>query len=174
MNYKSNNMKNVVAYLASPFGFTDAGQEFMKQKFSPMLKNLGLVILNPWDSLESTSTEIKKILTIENYDERISHFKSFNMKIAKGNEEMINKSDIVIAVLDGTDVDSGVSAEIGFAYANGKKIIGYRGDFRVTGDNVGAAVNLQVEYFISQSGGTLVTSLEDLENIVKKIQNDYN
>jgi len=163
-------MQNIIAYLASPLGFTDAGQEFMKQKLSPMLKNRGLTILNPWDSLEFMSTEIKKILTISNYDERVLSLKSFNNKIAKGNEEMIHKSDIMIAVLDGTDVDSGVAAEIGFAYANGKKIIGYRGDFRVTGDNIGATVNLQVEYFISQSGGTIATNLEDLGNIVEKIQ----
>jgi len=164
------NMQGVTAYLASPLGFTDAGQEFMKQKLSPMLKNLGLTILNPWDSLEFTSIEIKKISTISNYDERISELKLFNHKIAKENEEMINKSDIMIAVLDGTDVDSGVAAEIGMAYAKGKKIIGYRGDFRITGDNVGATVNLQVEYFISQSGGTITTNLEDLRKVVEKTQ----
>ena len=163
-------MPSIIAYLASPLGFTDAGQEFMKRKLSPMLKNLGLTILNPWDSLDFTSLEIKKILTITNYEERILRLKSLNNEIAKGNEEMINKSDIMIAVLDGTDVDSGVAAEIGFAYANGKKIIGYRGDFRVTGDNVGAIVNLQVEYFISQSGGTIATNLEDLGNVIEKIQ----
>ena len=116
------NMKEIVAYLASPLGFTDAGQEFMKQKLSPMLKNLGLTILNPWDSLEFTSIQMKKILTITNYDERVSHLKSLNNEIAKENEEMINKSDIIIAVLDGTDVDSGVAAEIGYAFANGKKM----------------------------------------------------
>ena len=163
-------MQNIIAYLASPLGFTHAGQEFMNQKLSPMLKNQGLTILNPWDSLELALVEIKKILTIANYDERVSSLKVFNNKIAKENEEMINKSDIMIAVLDGTDVDSGVAAEIGFAYANGKKIIGYRGDFRVTGDNVGAIVNLQVEYFISQSGGKIATNLEDLENMVGKLQ----
>ena len=163
-------MNSIIAYLASPFGFTDAGQEFMKQNLSPLLKNHGLTVLNPWDSLEYSSIEMKKIQTITNYDERILRLKLFNNKIAKENERMINKADIMIAVLDGTDVDSGVAAEIGFAYAKGKKIIGYRGDFRVTGDNIGAIVNLQVEYFISQSGGTISTSLEDLKNTVEKIQ----
>jgi len=37
---------------------------------------------------------------------------------------------------------------IGFAFAKGKPIIGYRGDLRLSGDNDGAIVNLQVEYFI--------------------------
>ena len=34
----------------------------------------------------------------------------------------------VVAVLDGADVDSGTAAEIGYAFARGKLIVGYRGD----------------------------------------------
>jgi len=34
---------------------------------------------------------------------------------------MIKASQIVVAVLDGPDVDSGVTSEIGYAYALGKK-----------------------------------------------------
>ncbi len=47
------------------------------------------------------------------------------------------------------DVDSGMATEIGYAYAKGN---GYRGDFRIAGDNPGAIVNLQVEHFIRNSG----------------------
>ena len=160
-------MANITAYLASPLGFSEAGQLFMNQKLLPELKKLGLTILNPWDALDSTSAEFEKISKIENNQKLVSNLKSFNLKIAKSNEDMINKSNIVIAVLDGTDVDSGVSAEIGFAYAKGKKIIGYRGDFRITGDNVGATVNLQVEYFITNSKGSIVTNLDNLISIIK-------
>ena len=44
---------------------------------------------------------------------------------------------------------------------DGKPILGYRGDLRLAADNEGASVNLQVEYFIRQSGGDIVTSLAD-------------
>ena len=68
-----------------------------------------------------------------------------------------------LAVLDGVDVDSGTAAEIGYAFARGKLIVGYRGDFRLSADNEGSTVNLQVEYFIRESGGTIVERYEDLE-----------
>ena len=66
---------------------------------------------------------------------------------------------MVLAVLDGTDVDSGTAAEIGYAFAKGRPILGYRGDFRLSADNEGSTVNLQVEYFITASGGTIFTSV---------------
>jgi len=64
----------------------------------------------------------------------------------------------MVAVLDGPDVDSGTAAEIDYACARGKPIIGYRGDFRLSADNIGSTVNLQVEYFIAASGGRIVKS----------------
>ena len=65
-------------------------------------------------------------------------------------------------MLDGVDVDSGTAAEIGYGFAKGKKIVGYRGDLRLSSDNEGAIVNLQVEYFIRASGGTIINRLVDL------------
>ena len=65
-------------------------------------------------------------------------------------------------MLDGTDVDSGTAAEIGYAFAKGKRIVGYRGDFRLSADNEGSLVNLQVEYFIHASGGRIVSSIKQL------------
>ena len=73
-----------------------------------------------------------------------------------------HQSRFRVAVLDGTDVDSGTAAEIGYAFARGKLIVGYRGDFRLSADNEGSTVNLQVEYFIRASGGTIVERYEDL------------
>ena len=42
----------------------------------------------------------------------------------------INSSAVVIACLDGADVDSGTAFEVGYALANKIPIIGYRTDFR--------------------------------------------
>ena len=48
---------------------------------------------------------------------------------------------MVIAILDGPDVDAGTCVEIGYAYANNKPIIGIRTDFRASEDR---GVNLMV------------------------------
>jgi nucleoside 2-deoxyribosyltransferase len=69
----------------------------------------------------------------------------------------------MIAVLDGPDVDSGTAAEIGYAFARGKLVVGYRGDFRLSADNEGGIVNLQVEFFIRESGGDIVSVYTELE-----------
>ena len=42
--------------------------------------------------------------------------------------EGVDASDLVVAVLDGVDVDSGTAWEIGYAYAKGKPVIGLRTD----------------------------------------------
>lgn len=44
--------------------------------------------------------------------------------------ESIDKSDLVIAILDGPETDSGTCIEMGYAYAKNKPIIGVRTDFR--------------------------------------------
>ena len=48
--------------------------------------------------------------------------------------EMIEKCDLVVAILDGADADSGTSVEIGYAYATKKPVIGVRTDFRISED----------------------------------------
>ena len=81
-----------------------------------------------------------------------------NRETGAHNVQLIDDARAVVAVLDGSDVDSGTAAEIG--YAAGKQhpvpIIGLRFDTRPSGDNRGATVNLQVEYFIELSGGIIV------------------
>ncbi len=42
----------------------------------------------------------------------------------------LDECNVVVAVLDGNDVDSGVAFELGYAYAKGKRIIGIRTDHR--------------------------------------------
>jgi nucleoside 2-deoxyribosyltransferase len=80
--------------------------------------------------------------------------------VGRRNAELIEESDALFAILDGADVDSGTAAEVGYAAARGKPIVGVREDLRQTGDNPGVTVNLQVEYFIRSTGGSIETSLE--------------
>jgi nucleoside 2-deoxyribosyltransferase len=83
------------------------------------------------------------------------------MRVGARNREMIEECSAVFALLDGSDVDSGTAAEIGFAAALPRPVIGLRTDLRLAGDNAGTSVNLQVEYFIALSGGTIVRDLTD-------------
>jgi nucleoside 2-deoxyribosyltransferase len=62
----------------------------------------------------------------------------FNKNIAA-----IEKSDILIAVIDGVDIDSGTAWEIGYAYAREKPVFGLRTDFRTLG--IEGTVNLMIE-----------------------------
>jgi len=50
--------------------------------------------------------------------------------IYKGDISALNASDVVVAVLDGSEVDAGVAYETGYAKALGKPIIGLKTDYR--------------------------------------------
>ena len=98
--------------------------------------------------------------------EKRDAWQELNLVMGERNAQAIKDSDGMIAVLDGVDIDSGTAGEIGYAYGLGKIIAGYRGDFRLSADNEGSTVNLQVEYFIRSSGGEIVTSIEDFDKIL--------
>ena len=50
--------------------------------------------------------------------------------------------------------------------ALGRPVVGYRTDIRQAGE-AGAVVNLQVEYFIHASGGTVVTTADALVDLAR-------
>ena len=94
-------------------------------------------------------------------------WQKINKIIGQNNAKAIKNCNLILAVVDGTDVDSGTASEIGYGAALGKAVIGYRSDFRLSSDNEGSTVNLQVEYFIKLNGGIITTNLSDLKNILK-------
>jgi nucleoside 2-deoxyribosyltransferase len=102
--------------------------------------------------------------------ERREAWRALNREIGGNNRAAIDEAHAVVAVLDGVDVDSGTAAEIGYAFARGKLIVGYRGDFRLSADNEGSIVNLQVEYFIRQSGGAIVDRYDDLASALAPLR----
>lgn len=71
-------------------------------------------------------------------------------------------------MLDGPDVDSGTSAEIGFAAALGRPIVAFRTDLRTAGEEE-AVVNLQVEYFVTSSGGGVADSLDGAIEVLRAL-----
>ena len=44
--------------------------------------------------------------------------------------EAVRQADVVVALLDGADADSGVAFEVGYARALGKPVLGVRTDYR--------------------------------------------
>ncbi|WIG52659.1 MAG: nucleoside 2-deoxyribosyltransferase [Afipia sp.] len=144
-------------YLAGPLGFSEAGRLFHRHIVGK-LRGLGYDVLDPWDFDPS---QVSAVQVMPAGVERVAAWVRLNEEIGRRNQLLIDEADAIFAVLDGTDVDSGTAAEIGYAFARGKKIIGYRGDFRLAADNEGSTVNLQVEYFIRASGGSIPRSLEE-------------
>lgn len=58
------------------------------------------------------------------------------------NVSALSLAEAVVAVVDGSDVDSGTAWECGYAFAQGKTIYGLRTDFRILGE--GEPINLQI------------------------------
>ena len=145
-------------YLASPLGFAHSTSAFMDQAVAALRQHL--IVLNPWDD-QRFAEEFAALAEEESFSRRSTRLGEINRELGRANTENIDAAEAVFAVLDGVDVDSGTAAEIGYAFGTGKRVYGIRTDFRLAGDNHGAIVNLQVQYFIEASGGRVVTSLDD-------------
>lgn len=142
-------------YVASPLGFSVPTRLFYETELLPALAGAGLTALDPWQ-LPAGSEVLDQVDP---------------MVIGEKNARMIDKAQAVLAVLDGADVDSGTAAEIGYAAALGRPVVGYRTDLRQSGE-AGAVVNLQVEYFIRGTGGRITSSLDDAVALLVEICSD--
>jgi nucleoside 2-deoxyribosyltransferase len=134
-------------YVASPLGFTEAGREFVANRLLPALAGAGFTPIDPF-ALEPAA----------------------GATIGETNVRALDGADVVLAVLDGPDVDSGTAAEIGYAFARDKPIVGYRSDLRRAGEHDGVVVNLQVEHFIRASGGSVVDRLDDVPAALARVR----
>ena len=155
-------------YSAGPLGFSEAGRAFHETHIVAELQRLGHDVLDPWKLTDAA--KIAAVMSLPYGQERREQWSRLNMEIGRTNAEAIDACDVVLAVLDGVDVDSGTAAEIGYAYARGKRILGYRGDFRLSADNEGAIVNLQVEYFIRSSGGDIIHNISELADALLRLR----
>lgn len=147
-------------YLAGPLGFSEAGCDFKDRVLVPELNRLGFQVIDPFKLTDQK--KIEAVLGLPTAEARREGWQKLNMEIGQNNQIAIDGCDAVLAILDGSDVDSGTASEIGYAFARQKPILGYRGDFRLSSDNEGSVVNLQVEYFIRAGGGEIVSSLSKL------------
>lgn len=153
-------MHLIPAYIAGPDGFSEGGRFFYNEVYIPLIRGCGFIPLDPWQP--SDPDLFKKAQEIPPGLARTSAYEQANWLAGQRNCKAIKTARLIIANLNGSDVDSGTAAEIGFAAGYGVPIQGYRSDFRLASDNEGSIVNLQVEYFITLSGGTIARSLEEL------------
>jgi len=96
----------------------------------------------------------------ETGDDSETRNKEEQSRIFADNLTALKNSDILIAIIDGADADSGTSWEMGYASALGKKVIALRTDFRRSSSH--EKVNLMLE-----ESSTVVTSAEELLEAIK-------
>ena len=92
-------------------------------------------------------------------DSSASRDEDEHTRIYRENLRALEDADVIVAVIDGADADSGTAWEMGYAKALGKRIIALRTDFRRAG------INEKVNLMLEQSA-TVVNSLEELLRVL--------
>src|SRR5262245_45673377 len=91
-------------YLASPRGCSEAGRHFYTGVLVPAVRALGYDVLDPW-----SLTDARKILAVQRRPygrAKRTAWRKLNMEMGDTNRAAIDRAGLVLAVLDGTDVDS--------------------------------------------------------------------
>ena len=138
-------------YVASPLGFGEAGRLWYGDVFLPALA----AVVEPVDPWALTAPSEVAAAAARGREREMA------LEIGRRNAAAIDGCSLLVAHLDGQEVDSGTAVEVGYAAARGVRCFGLRSDLRQAGE-AGVAVNLQLEYFIVASGGAVATSLDDL------------
>jgi hypothetical protein len=144
-------------YVASPLGFTEPGRDYYVRVYLPALATV-VDPVDPW-SLAAPG-EVADALA----DGRE---RELALTIGRRNADAIRSCSVLVAHLDGQELDSGTAAEVGYGAALGLACFGLRSDLRQTGE-AGVAVNLQVEAFILDSGGEIVATLQELLEALRR------
>ena len=92
-------------------------------------------------------------------DDSHTRNKDEQVRIFSENLKALENADLIVAIIDGADADSGTAWEMGYAYARGKPVIALRTDFRRVGDY--EKVNLMLE----ESSAVVTSTVELLEAI---------
>lgn len=152
-------------YVASAIGFSELGMLVYGRLLS-IVRRTGYEVIDPWKL--TPANLIARVAKLPYGPKKRKAWHKLNKIIGQNNANGIERADGILAILDGPDVDSGTASEIGYAAALGKSILGYRGDFRLSADNEGSTVNLQVEYFIRQKG-TIISKLAQLPSVLRTV-----
>lgn len=115
-------------YLAGPL-FSEAEQQWLKQ-FQLELQCAGYDVLWPYEIFDQ--------------EELKSWGAEAAQSIMAGCRDALDGCDIVVALLDGTQVDDGTAWEIGYACAKAMPVLGIRTDMRYGGEVPGGKVNAMI------------------------------
>ncbi len=86
-------------------------------------------------------------------------------QIMEADRDALLSCDVVVALLDGAQVDDGTAWEIGYACAKGMPVIGLRTDIRLCADSDGGLVNAMIQgsvLDICRSGDEVIGVLDTL------------
>ncbi len=123
-------MKKKNIYLAGPL-FTFAERIFLTSLRDKFREISGITVVWPGDLFDEAE--------LANLGRRAKEH------IFQGCVEELKKASLVVALLDGTQVDDGTAWEIGYAYAHSIPVWGLRTDFRNAGETSFSLVNCMVE-----------------------------
>lgn len=138
-------------YIASPLGFSEAGRSYYAERYLPALSE-HVAPVDPW-ALSSLEEFVAAAAA--------GREQELGVEVGARNAEAIRGAHLLVAHLDGQEIDSGTASEIGYAAALGRPCLAVRSDLRSSGEP-GMRVNLQVEAFIALSGGFIAGSLDEL------------
>jgi len=146
-----------LVYIAGPL-FSEAERAFLEQIVNTLAASADLNPLADFFLPHRDGAELGK--------------KSTRREIFDMDLNNLTSASIVVALLDGQDVDSGTCIELGYAYAKGKKIFGILTDFRsyYTSDAEPHRPNLMV-WGSCEKGATLFHNVTDLANSFSKYVN---
>ncbi len=144
-------------YVASPLGFTESGRDWYASTLLPLLARY-FEIVDPWALVTQASIE----------EARASgELREYWLGVGRRNFDAIDSCRYVVAVLDGDPPDIGTVAEVAWAAARGKRVIGYRSDIRQSGEEA-METNLMIPAAIELSGGRILGSSLELESYLSK------
>ena len=138
-------------YVASPLGFTAGGRHWYHEVYLPALARV-VEPVDPWAL--TTPGEVQAAIA----DGREAEL---CVEIGARNTAALRTCTQLVALLDGQELDAGTVAELGYGAALGLTCFGLRTDLRRTGE-AGARCNLQVQAFVLESGGAILSTLEEL------------
>ena len=138
-------------YIASPLGFSEAGRDYYAERYLPALAE-HVEPVDPWTLSLPAEFDAARAEGREH---------AFAIEVGARNGAAIRSARLLIAQLDGQEVDAGTASEVGYAAALGLPCLAVRSDLRSSGEP-GMRVNLQLEAFVVLSGGFIAGSLEEL------------
>ncbi|MFZ3050306.1 MAG: nucleoside 2-deoxyribosyltransferase [Methanothrix sp.] len=82
------------------------------------------------------------------------------------NLRALDRCDLMVAILDGPQVDDGTAWEIGRFFHQGKKVLGIRTDIRKAGESELSRVNLMIEFSCLSISSNIEELYSELERLL--------